>query len=233
MGIIADLTQAVKHTLCVEKWTSRDGRTVPVSEDLGLGNDAVKLTGTVLYADLSGSTGMVDKFKPHFAAEAYKVFLHCAAKLIRAEGGEITAYDGDRIMAVFIGDRKNTSATRAALRINHAVTKIINPQLSTCYPTHGFQMKHVVGIDSSDLWVARTGVRGANDLVWVGRAANYAAKLTELSNTYATYITRTVYDNMHDSAKLSGTQNMWTELRWSAMGDITIYGSTWHWGIDG
>ncbi len=29
----------------------------------------------------------------------YKAYLHCAAKIISNEGGEITAYDGDRIMA--------------------------------------------------------------------------------------------------------------------------------------
>jgi class 3 adenylate cyclase len=54
--------------------------------------------------------------KHRFAAEIYKTFLHCAAKIIRSEDGVITAYDGDRIMAVFIGNAKNTSAVRAALK---------------------------------------------------------------------------------------------------------------------
>jgi len=38
------------------------------------------------------------------AAEIYKTYLHCAAKIIRSEGGSITSYDGDRIMGIFIGD---------------------------------------------------------------------------------------------------------------------------------
>jgi len=33
----------------------------------------------------------------------YKTFLHCAAKIIRSHKGVITAYDGDRIIAVYIG----------------------------------------------------------------------------------------------------------------------------------
>src|SRR5688500_11199572 len=80
-----------------ERWTTRDGQKVPESKDLQLGNDAVLLKGTVLYADLAESTGLVDGHSASFAAEVYKSYLHCAAKIIRAEGGEITAYDGDRI----------------------------------------------------------------------------------------------------------------------------------------
>ena len=64
---------------------------------------AVKIEGTVLYADLDSSTNLVDEYKPQFAAEMYKTYLHCAAKIIRSEGGTITSYDWDRIMAVYVG----------------------------------------------------------------------------------------------------------------------------------
>jgi len=73
----------------------------------------VKLDATVLYADMSGSTKLVDAFtSPKFPAEVYKCYLSCAAKIIKAGGGSITAYDGDRVMAVFLGDSKNSSAAR-------------------------------------------------------------------------------------------------------------------------
>src|SRR5205807_2996534 len=90
-------------------WKERDGEVVPEPDDIELGNDAVKLEATVLYADLADSTDLVDRYSAGFAAEVYKTFLHCAAKIIRDEGGVITAYDGDRIMAVYIGGYKNTS----------------------------------------------------------------------------------------------------------------------------
>jgi uncharacterized protein (TIGR03067 family) len=38
---------------------------------------------------------------------------------------EETCFDGDRVMAVYIGDRKSTTTVRSALAINHAVLKII------------------------------------------------------------------------------------------------------------
>lgn len=69
------------------------------------------------------------------------------------------------------------------------------------YPKTTFEIRHVVGIDTSDPWVDRTGVRRANDLVWVGPAANYAAQLTERNTNYPTWITHRVYDAMNLNAK--------------------------------
>jgi len=81
VGLTEDLEAEVKK-IFHERWTIRDGNVVPEYKDIQLGNDAVKLEGTVLYADLSGSTNMVDNKSPSFAAEIYKAYLHCAAKLI-------------------------------------------------------------------------------------------------------------------------------------------------------
>jgi class 3 adenylate cyclase len=115
----------------------------------------------------------------------YKTFLHCAAKIIRSEGVVVTAYVGDRVMAVYLGNHKNTSAVRSALKIHYAVGSLINPAQQSAYSTD-YTLKHVVGIDTSNLFAAKTGVRGANDLVWVGRAANYAAKLSALPDSHPT-----------------------------------------------
>jgi class 3 adenylate cyclase len=231
MALKATLESEVA-TIFRSSWATRDGDKVPEAEDLKLGNDAVKLTGTVLYADLADSTALVQKYKKPFAAEIYKTFLHCAAKILRDEGGTITAYDGDRVMAVFIGDPKNTPAARAALKINYAMTEIVRPALKKQYPNDTYVPRHVVGIDTSDLFIARTGVRGANDLVWVGRAANYAAKLAALPETYSSYITADVYNGMKDDVKVSSDgRAMWVSLTWTEFDNSRIYGSTWWWSI--
>lgn len=224
------LDQEVKK-IFRERWTTRDGQKVPESEDVQLGNDAVKIDGTVLYADLDGSTNMVDQQTPEFAAEIYKSYLHCAAKIIRAEDGQIVSYDGDRIMAVFIGGRKNTDAARCALKINYAVTKIINPAIVLQYPRSTFRVRQIVGIDTSPLFVARTGIRNWNDLVWVGRSANYAAKLCSQSSDYPTWITADVYNRLLDSSKIgSDGRNMWESVWWDER-KIIVYRSNWHWKV--
>ena len=128
---------------------------------------------------------------------------------------------------------KNTSAARTALKINYAVTEIINPAIMEQYQTTSFQLRQAVGIDTSPLLVARTGIRGANDLVWVGRAANYAAKLCSMpgGNPYPSVITGDVYNSMLDSAKYGyDGRNMWESHYWTER-SMTVYSSRWWWKV--
>jgi class 3 adenylate cyclase len=214
-------------------WKSRDGQVVPDSDSIKLGNDAVKLDGTVLYADLADSTALVNTYKAHFAAEIYKTYLVTACRIIRDLGGDITAFDGDRVMALFIGNRKNSDAAKAALQINWAVKTVIAPAIKVQYPTTSFGMKQAVGIDTSSLFIAKTGIRGSNDLVWVGRAANFAAKLSAFRHgTYSSFITEDVFKRLEEKSKLGGNpqRSMWDKIMWQEMG-ITIYGSNWTWEV--
>lgn len=227
MTFKSDLEQEVRSTF-VEIWQERDGRVVPDPEDLSLRNVAVKLQATVLYADMADSTDLVDDQPYPFSAEVYKAYLRCAARIIKNEQGNITAYDGDRIMAIFLGDSKNTSAVRAGLKINYAVREIINPLMKKQYPNKKYQLKHVVGIDTSELFVARIGVKNDNDLVWVGRAANYAAKLCSLNGTHCTYITKAVFDKTDKSMKYDSKSGalVWVEEVWTQRNNLKIYSSS-------
>lgn len=235
MGMTDDLNAEV-NKIIKEQWTTTDGRVVPETENIELGNKGVNLDATCLYADLAESTNLVNAYRATFAADVYKCYLNCACRIIRRQKGSITAFDGDRVMAVFIGESKDTYAVRAALAINHAVNQIINPALKNHYKDklQDFQVRHSVGIDTSKVMAARTGIRGANDLVWVGRSANYAAKLCALRDgNYATWITGDVYDMMANTVKMTtdGTKNMWEQMKWTAQGGLRIFRSSYHWGL--
>jgi class 3 adenylate cyclase len=216
-----------------ERWETRDGEVVPEPQDLKLGNDAVNLDASVLYADMSGSTVLVDNHSASLAAEVYKSYMVCASRIVKEEGGAITAYDGDRIMAVFIGGSRNTTAARCALKINWAVINIVNPGIRAQYGNDAYQMEHVVGVDTSNLFVCRIGVRNDNDLVWVGRAANYAAKLTTMNTGYSVYITGDVFDRLHEDSKYGGSPRrlMWEERCWTSMNNMRIHRSNWWWSL--
>jgi len=231
MSLKEDLTTEVKATFRAQ-WEAQSTTNVPAPENLKLNaNHAKDLeTATVLYADLDGSTNMVDMYDWQFSAEVYKTYLRCASQIMKSEGGSITAYDGDRAMAVFTGELKNTSAVRCALKINWAVEEIIRPALKVQYPSTNFILKHVIGVDTSQLRTARIGVRGDNDLVWIGRAANYAAKLTTLSSK-PIWITKSVYDRMSADAKYSNGVNMWEERSWTPMNNMSVYCSTYRWPL--
>jgi class 3 adenylate cyclase len=222
MPLKDELTDEVRD-IFVPTWDTQATVGIPEADQVRLTNHAKELaSATVLYADLDGSTNMVDTRPWWFSAEIYKAYLRCAARIIRDEGGVITAYDGDRIMAIYVGGSKNTNAVRAALRINGAVRDIVQPAISR-RPQHAdFVLKHVIGIDTGELRAARIGVRGYNDLVWVGRAANYAAKLTALGEQ-PIWITGEVYDQSGLIRTRINGFPIWSERSWTAMNGMRIY----------
>jgi class 3 adenylate cyclase len=212
-------------------WQRREGRVVPDSDSVRLGNDAVEIDATVLYADLADSTGLVKGYKDWFAAEIYKAYLTVACDVIRNNGGIITAFDGDRVMAVYLGSSKNSSAAKSALQISWAMKDLINPKLKARYPKTSYEVRQAVGIDTGKLMVAKAGIRGFNDLIWVGKAANIAAKLSALRDSgYGSFITAAVYSSLNESSKMGGDpkRSMWKEHLWAETGEVVMK-SNWQW----
>lgn len=213
MALIDELRDRVS-IIASERWGDiTQGRVVPTTDSLTFSNSGIFLDACILYADIHGSTNMVDRISPTQAAEYYKAFLYCAARLIKAESGELVAYDGDRVMGVFIGDYKVDSAVQAAFKIKYAVDQIINPEFLSVYGNNHYKLRHTVGIDAGTVLVAKTGIRADNDLVWVGPAANYAAKLNSfdgLDIAYPTRITVEAYNLIINPGLLSsGIVRFW------------------------
>lgn len=231
MGLADDLSNEVR-TIIGKRWTIEDGRKIPETDDIGLGNEGTRLELVALYADIANSTGLVRNYKDWFVAEITKAFLVCCVRIIRYHNGVISSFDGDRVMGVFYGNSKNSSAAKAALQINYAVTKIIVPRIRESYSNQAsFELGHCTGVDRSSILVTRSGIRNNNDLVWIGRAANYAAILSEQRDGYSSYITEDVYSMLNEKSKYgSSGADMWTKQTITIAGRSEVcYGSTWWW----
>lgn len=121
---------------------------------------------------------------------------------------------------------------RCALKINWAVINIIEPAKKKQYANTNYKMKHAVGIDSTKVLAVRAGIRGSNDISWIGRAANHAAKLSSMADSHPTWITGDVYDGMHDDVKFADKKNMWEKRVWTTMNNRRIYRSTYWLSMD-
>jgi adenylate cyclase len=232
MALIDDLTTNT-DAIVKRTWARRDGTVVPDTDDLGLGNEAVDLEATFLYADLADSTELAIQSQT-IAAEVFKAYLMGTTRIIRSLGGEIRSFDGDRVMGVFLSGQKNTSAVEAGLKINYFFSQILIPAFTNFYTSRVLRLTQTVGIDTSKVMVVRSGIRNNNDLVWVGRAPNIAAKLSTLREGYATYISKAVFDVMMDSSKYGGDprQLMWEARIWNsgkAYSVESVYRSNWWW----
>ena len=235
MSIQEDLSNETAKILA-QKWDIRDGRVIPSNDDVALAGGAVKLDATVLYSDLSQSSKLATEFQQRTASKVIRTFLYCMCKLIANEGGTITSFDGDRVMGVFIGDYKNTSAARCALKMNYVVPSIVGPKLKdyfTSLKESGFTISHCVGVDTGPVLAVRAGQRGVNDLVWIGRAPNLAAKLSDIrEDGYHSYISADVFDVLHESGKFGGElkQLMWEKRTFQFLGEsVFVYRSNWWW----
>jgi len=236
MGL-TDVLSAETSNILSQKWNIRDGRTVPESETIQFAGGAVRINATVLYADLAQSSYLATEFQQRTAAKVISTFLYNMSRIITSFNGNITAYDGDRVMGIFIGDSKNTDAAKCALKMNHAVLKIIKPKVSAHFQSFKqteYDISHCVGVDTSSILAVRAGQRGSNDLVWIGRAPNLAAKLSDLRvSGYNSFITKDVFDNMLDPSKYGGTNNdqlMWEKRSFKFLGkDEIVYCSNWTW----
>ena len=63
---------------------------------------------------------------------------------------KITAFDGDRVMAVFLGSKKNSAAAKAALSIRWIVKYVLNHELERHYKDADYVLKYGVGIDTGE-----------------------------------------------------------------------------------
>ena len=217
MGLKDYLETSISTTLNAT-WNSRDGQVVPKTGDVALSNGAVKLDAVFLYADLFDSTILATTFPHTVAAKVVRIYLSSMSKIIREHGGSIRSFDGDRVMGIFIGNSKRSDAAKCALRMKWAVDNIVRPMAAKQFPSlvsAGYEIRHCVGIDRSEVWAVRSGIRGSNDLVFVGAAPNFAAKLSAIRDGYYnTYITFDIYYYLNaDSTyknSIEKTNDMWT-----------------------
>lgn len=235
MGLKDDIESGMKDILS-QSWSIIDGKVVPNTEDVKLAGGAVRLDATVLYADMVQSSYLATEFQQRTAAKVMKAFLKTMTRLITTYGGKVTRFDGDRVRGVFIGGSKNTNAGMCALKMKYAVKEIIKPLVTKHFESlqkDGFEISHCVGVDTSQILAVRAGQRGSNDLIWVGRAPNLAAKLSEIrQGKYTSFITSDVYDRLRADIKKTDGKDMWEKTTYEFLGDtISVYRSTWWWSF--
>lgn len=230
MALNEEVRSGVEGVLAAE-WDSRNGQVVPETADIALKNGAVKLDATYLYADMADSTGLAQRHRDWAVAKIIRCYLNAASRIIRAREGAIRSFDGDRVMGIFVGTGKNTSAAKAALNISWAVNKVIDPALKTKWKDLNWTIGHGIGIDTGEAMLVRGGVHGQNDIISIGSAPNVAAKLSELRGGRAINISKAVYGKLADESRYASGVDMWEMMGKQEYGGkwVTYYGSSYHW----
>jgi adenylate cyclase len=212
MALLETLTETIEETLNI-KWDSRNGNVIPTSDDIALKDGAVEMEATFLYADLAGSSLLAKHCPWDTTAKIIRAYLNCCTRAILANNGEIRSFDGDRVMGVFKGASQNTSAVKCARQIFYSVENILNPFAKKKFQSirdHNVIIKNCIGIDTGEARAVRAGVRNNNDLIWIGKAPSFAAKLSDVREyPYSVFISQKVYEMMHESVKFYNGNDVW------------------------
>ena len=231
MALSRDVEVGIDGVLAPE-WSERTGRVVPEAEEITLRDGAVRLQATYLYADMADSTGLAQTYYDWAAAKVIRCYLNAATRLIRARGGAIRSFDGDRVMGIFVGQSANDLAVQAAMNIHWAVREVIQPKLQAKWDGLKWTMDHGIGIDTGEALLVRGGVFGTNDMISVGGAPNVAAKLSdERVNDKYLFISEAVYNSLSESRRLSEGLNMWSATGVKGFGGkyIKTFASNYRW----
>ncbi|MBH0121386.1 MULTISPECIES: adenylate/guanylate cyclase domain-containing protein [Rhodococcus] len=235
MGFKDDCMTAVRDIIKTD-FNARWAKVVPTTDTVAQKDGAVYLDAAYLYADMADSTGMAAKFTAQDAAKIIRAYLHAVSRVLRDRGGEIRSFDGDRVMAIFIGDDAANQATDAALRITSVVGDIVHDQLLTYSDAYydewirsSWRVRHRTGIDVGTALIVRAGVRGNSDLVSIGDAPNIAAKLSDFKGGGTTIISDRVWDQLSMKNSFKNEECMWKfhgEVQIGSRKE-TVCSSTW------
>lgn len=171
--------------------TTTSTKVVPHSSDgsitfpnLDAKTQACKLIDTcVLYIDIRRSTELSITHKPQTVAKLYSAFVRAMTKCARHYGGHVRGIIGDRVMVIFDCENCFTNAVDCAIIMNSTAQHVINKHFTRNEVECG------IGIDSGKMLATKTGFRrrgfeqhNYRSLVWLGRPANVASKLTDIAN---------------------------------------------------
>jgi class 3 adenylate cyclase len=142
----------------------------------------------VLFIDIRRSTELNLQHRAHTVSRLYSSFVRAMVQCAEQYNGHVRGIIGDRVMVIFDVADCFTNAVRTAQAMNTVASRIINRYFKANEVECG------IGIDFGRMLVTKTGFRrhGAErhnykSLVWLGRPANVASKLTDIANKSATF----------------------------------------------
>jgi class 3 adenylate cyclase/tetratricopeptide (TPR) repeat protein len=131
----------------------------------------------VLFADVSGSTGLGERLDPETLKEVMDAYFEAMKRAIEWAGGTVEKFIGDAVMAVFgvptAHEDDATRALRAALRMRQELEALNRSLLEA----HGLTLAMRVGVGMGEV-VAVTSPRPGEGMV-TGDAVNVAARLEQ------------------------------------------------------
>jgi adenylate cyclase len=142
-----------------------------------------RLESCVLYVDIRDSVKLSAEKQPKTLAKVYSSFVRSMIACAQYYGGHVRNIIGDRVMVVFDQEDCFEKSINTATLMNSVCKYILNKRINST------DFKCGIGIDYGKMLITKGGAirQGAEkefyrSLVWLGKPANIASRLTDLAN---------------------------------------------------
>lgn len=239
MTLLDNLKQKVSSYLAGE-YTKVRKTSVPSPEDIPLGNSAAELEATTLFIDVRQSSDITNAFRQQTAAKMMKAYFDGSVRIISSNHGVVRSFNGDGMLAVFMGGGRSNNAVKAAMQTKWFVEEVLRSQFNKYFSNNQAAVGKALdfsigaGLDEGTIFAVRVGVKGTNDVAWVGRCTNTSAKLANsTSSPRSIAITREVYSRLRQDRTHSGHAHMWTDEAMREIGGVTraVRSTSYRWPI--
>lgn len=143
---------------------------------------SLKLSGerkhvTVMFADISGFSGLTDSLDPESVRELVNACFDHLVPIVHKYGGTVEKFIGDEIMAIFGAPVAHENDPERALR---AALEILD-ELPAFNDAHNVDMGMHIGISTGLVIAGGIGIKGRQEYGVMGDAVSLAAKLASYS----------------------------------------------------
>lgn len=189
---------------------------IPTKSDFDLSNTVKVLESvTTFYVDMRKSSKILTDSTDFWSLKIHKTFLKAVTSSVVSHGGEIRSFNGDGILAFFLGESAATDAVAAGMQLK-ALVQEINQILSS---QNIKEIDFGVGVSQGRVIITKCGVEDENnssqDLIWVGLPVYEALELSELSHfPINIHVSNKVKDALdHDEAyKDQSKDDFWHQI---------------------
>ncbi len=168
---INEMIRGLRERFHLEKFVSRaavDAVRLANGEALKLGGERKR--ATVFFSDIRGFTSFSEKVEPERVVSMLNGILALQAAIVKRHGGDIDKYVGDELVAVFLGEKMEERALRAAIEIQQAL--LSSPQL-----TQEGVIGIGIGINTGEMVMGAMGSPDRMDYTVIGDNVNLGARL--------------------------------------------------------
>ncbi len=169
------------------------------TQDLNSVNKRADLT--IIFTDIRGFTTLSEKLTPEGVVSLLNPYLEAMSQVIYKHGGTVDKYEGDAIIAFFgepVPYKDHAArALRACLDMRKSLAELREKWAKEGRPS---QIEMGVGVNSGEVFVGLLGSEQRINYTVIGDNANLAARLQDLTKTYAwpILISESTYQQVKD-----------------------------------